>query len=90
VYAVSDERKLHARKVRLPRLKRLRELGAPEVIIRNEQILLACNRRGLKGDNNPYSRALRAKYVAPFVDASTRPWEKNSTTMADHARKLIR
>lgn len=55
------DRKNHA-KVRFERIKRLRKYNAPLLIIKNEQIAMVCNRRGLKPSGNAYADSLREKY----------------------------
>lgn len=47
---------------RFARLKTLRALDAPRSIIKNEQIAMVCNRRGLKSEGNQYADELRARY----------------------------
>jgi len=65
-----DQRKKNVPK-RLARLKRLRELKVPLVIIKTEQIALVLNRDGMKfagigSDMSNRQAELYAKYVNPL------------------------
>lgn len=60
-------RKANARE-RLSRVRRLRAMGAPAWVVKDEQVRLACNRRGLRGSGNKLAEALRLKHVVPLVN----------------------
>lgn len=62
----AEERRRHAREVRLPRLVRLRETGAPRWMVKNEQISLVLNREG-KRPLGPRAEALYRKHVFPLM-----------------------
>lgn len=54
----------HSAKGLLERLRRLRQLGAPRLVIRNAQIGLVLARKGIKWSRKPgqYQMALETKY----------------------------
>lgn len=57
----------HAR-TRLRRLVRLRAVGASDWVIKDEQVRLICNRRGLRGQDNRLAEQLRERHVLPKME----------------------
>lgn len=65
--STADKYRENARRVRLPRLVQLRRLGAPRWLIRDEQIGLVANRRGLSRAHKSMV-PLWEKYVQPLLE----------------------
>jgi hypothetical protein len=53
---------------RLDRLRRLRVIAVPRWVIKDEQVRMVCNRKGLRGHGNKLSEDLRIRHVIPLME----------------------